>query len=57
MAVFDVQMAHFLVVGLISGLFAFWLTGWVYRDNRKLRWFWFFIVRAILMVIAYLPPR
>lgn len=57
MAVFEVQMAHFLVVGLISGLFAFWLTGWVYRDNRKLRWFWFFIVRAILMVIAYLPPR
>lgn len=57
MSVFEIQMAHFLAVGLLSGLFAFWLTGWVYRDNRKLRWFWFLIVRTILIVIAYLPPK
>jgi hypothetical protein len=57
MAVCEVRMTHFLIVGFISGLFAFWLTGWVYRDNQKLRWFWFFVVRMVILVIAYLPRR
>ncbi len=48
-------MTYFLVTGSISGLFAFWLTGWAYRDNPRLRWGWFFLVRALMMAIAYLP--
>ena len=50
-------MTYFLVVGFTSGLFAFWLTGCVYRDKPRLRWFWFFVIRAVLMAIAYLHPR
>lgn len=50
-------MTHFLIVSFTSGLFAFLLSGWVYRDNRKLRWFWFFVVRILIMVIAYLPQK
>jgi hypothetical protein len=57
MAVYKVKMTHFLVVSFISSLFALWLTGWVYRDNRKLRWFWFVVVRVVIMLIAYLPPK
>jgi len=53
----EVRMTYFFVVGVISGLFAFWLTGWVYRDNHKLRWFWFFVVRTVIMVMAYLPLK
>ena len=50
-------MAHFFIISLISSLFAFGLSGWAYRENRKLRWFWFVVVRVVIMVIAYLPPR
>jgi hypothetical protein len=57
MAVCEVRMTHFLIVGFISGLFAFWLTGCVYRDNPKLRWGWFFVVRVVIMVIAYFPSK
>jgi hypothetical protein len=57
MAACEVRMTHFLIVSFISGLFAFCLTGWVYRDNRKLRWFWFFVVRTVILVIAYLPKK
>ena len=47
-------MTHFLVVSFISSPFAFWLTGRIYPDNRKLQLFWFFVVRVVLMVIVYL---
>jgi hypothetical protein len=57
MAASEIPMAYFLVTASIGGLFAFWLTGCVYRDNPKLRWFWFFIVRAVFMILAYLHPR
>ena len=48
-------MAYFLVAGFSTGLLSFWLTGWVYRHNPRLRWGWFFLVRALMMAIAYLP--
>jgi hypothetical protein len=57
MAASEIYMAYFLVTASIGGLFAFWLTGCVYRDNPKLRWFWFFVVRAVFMILAYLHPR
>ena len=50
-------MIHFLTISILSGLLAFWLSGWAYRDNRKLRWFWFIVARTVLMVIAYLHQR
>ena len=57
MAASEKHMAYFLVTTLIGSLFAFGLTNWVYRDNPKLRWFWFFIVRAVFMIMVYLHPR
>ena len=52
-------MTYFLVTSAIGSVFAFWLTGWVFRgaNHPKLRWFWFFIVRAVLMILVYLHPR
>jgi hypothetical protein len=52
-------MTYFLVTSAMGGLVAFWFTGWFFRgaNNPKSRWLWFFIIRVVIMILAYLPLR
>jgi hypothetical protein len=52
-------MTYFLVTSVIGSLIAFWFTGWTFRgvNNRLSRWLWFFVIRAVIMILAYLPLK